>query len=232
MSGPVIKAPVILAIDTTSEFGSLAIRAAGRLLAERLLNSPEGFGHILFAGLEQLLADASVNLSEIDCFAAAAGPGSFTGVRVGLTAAKGLAEVQHKPVAAVSNLRALATFGSMPRRAVLLDARRGEVYAAVYGEDLDLIQDETVEKLPIWLERLPDEPHEFITIAGSPFRAALEGAPYAAMPWKEAPRALAGAVAFCAEKDLATGRTVDALVADANYVRRSDAELLWKDPRS
>ena len=60
----------------------------------------------------------------------------------------------------------------------------------------------------------------------------IAGTPFAAMPWTEAPRSLAAAVALCAEKDLSTGRTVDALVADANYVRRSDAELLWKDPRS
>jgi tRNA threonylcarbamoyladenosine biosynthesis protein TsaB len=227
-----MSGPVILSIDTTSEFGSLAIRAGGRLIAERQLHSPEGFGHILFGELEQLLAQASVTLPEIDCFAAGAGPGSFTGVRVALTAAKGLAEVQHKPVAAVSNLRALAAFGSAPKRVVLLDARRGEVYAAVYGADLELLEAETVEKLPPWLERLPVEPYEFITLAGSPFGAALEGTPFAAMPWTEASRSLAGAVALCAEKDLATGRLVDALIADANYVRRSDAELLWKDPRS
>ncbi len=140
--------------------------------------------------------------------------------------------MQRKPVAAVSNLRALATFGSAPKRVVLLDARRGEVYAAVYGAGLDLLQEETVEKLPAWLDRLPDAPYEFITLAASPFRAALEGTPFAAMPWTEAPRSLAGAVALCAEKDLAAGRTVDALIADANYVRRSDAELLWKDPRA
>ena len=88
MSAPVNPAPTILAIDTTSEFGSLAIRAGGRLIAERPIHSPEGFGHILFGELEQLLANASVTLPAIDCFAAAAGPGSFTGVRVGLTAAK------------------------------------------------------------------------------------------------------------------------------------------------
>ena len=226
-----MSGPVILSIDTTSEFGSLAIRAGGRLVAERQLHSPEGFGHILFGELEQLLALASVTLPGIDCFAAAAGPGSFTGVRVGLTAAKGLAEVQHKPVAAVSNLQALATFGSAPKRVVLLDARRGEVYAAVYGAGLDLLQEETVEKLPAWLDRLSHEPCEFITLAGSPFRAALGRTPFAAMLWTEASRSLAGAVALCAEKDLATGRTMDALIADANYVRRSDAELLWKDPR-
>ena len=224
--------PVILAIDTTAELGSVAIRADRRLIAERQIHSPAGFGHVLFGELEQLLAHAAVALPGIDCFAAAAGPGSFTGVRVGLTAAKGLAEVQHKPVAAVSNLRALASFGSGPRRAVLIDARRGEVYAAVYSGGLDLIQEEVVAPLPKWLGRLPHETYEFITLAGSPFRATLDGTPFATMPWTETSRSLAGAVALCAEEDLAAGRTVDALTADANYVRRSDAELLWKDQRS
>lgn len=226
-----MSGPVILAIDTTSAFGSVAVRAGGRLISERQMHSPGGFGHLLFGELEQLLNQASLSLPEIDCFAAAAGPGSFTGVRVGLTAAKGLAEVQHKPVAAVSNLRALATFGSAAKRVVLLDARRGEVYAAVYAADLNLIADETVAPLAAWLHRLPAEPYEFITLAGSPFREALKETPFAAMRWREVPSSLAPAVALCAEDDLATGRTVDPLVADANYVRRSDAELLWKDPR-
>ncbi len=226
-----MSGPVILAIDTTSEFGSVAIRVGGHLIAERLIHSPDGLGHLLFGELEQLLIHGSVALTEIDCFAAAAGPGSFTGVRVGLTAAKGLAEAQHKPVAVVSNLRALATFGSARWRVVLLDARRGEVYAAVYNADLALVIEETVAPLTTWLEHLPPHDYEFITLAGSPFRAATEGTPFAAMKWIEASQSLAGAVALCAEKDLADGHTVDALVADANYVRRSDAELLWKDPR-
>jgi tRNA threonylcarbamoyladenosine biosynthesis protein TsaB len=226
-----MSGPVILAIDTTSDFGSVAIRAGGRVVAERIIHSPDGFGHLLFGELEQLLMQSSVVLKEIDCFAAAAGPGSFTGVRVGLTAAKGLAEAQHKPVAAVSNLRALAAFGTAHQRVVLLDARRGEVYAAVYNADLDLLVEETVAPLTTWLEHLPVDTYEFIAAAGSPFHSAAEGSPFAAMKWTEASQSLAGAVALCAEKDLATGHTVDALVADANYVRRSDAELLWKDPR-
>lgn len=227
-----MSGPVILAIDTTSESGSLAIRSGGRLVAERLMHSPDGFAHLLFGELEQLLLEGQVSLPEIDCFAAAAGPGSFTGVRVGLTAAKGLAEAQHKPVAAVSNLRALASCGSAAKRVVLLDARRGEVYAAVYDADLELAMEETVAPLNNWLERLAAEPYEFITQAGSPFRTALEATRFAAMQWTDAPQSLAGAVALCAEKDLAAGHTLEALVADANYVRRSDAELLWKDPHS
>jgi hypothetical protein len=59
---------------------------------------------------------------------------------------------------------------------------------------------------------------------------ALAGTRWANLPWVEAPRGLAAAVALCAELDFLAGRTVDPLVADANYVRRSDAEILW-NPR-
>jgi tRNA threonylcarbamoyladenosine biosynthesis protein TsaB len=227
-----MSGPIILAIDTTSEFGSVAIRAGGKLIAERLLHSTEGFGQFLFGEIEQLLKQSSVTLHEIDCFAAAAGPGSFTGVRVGLTAAKGMAEARQRPVAAVSNLRALATFGSAAKRVVMLDARRGDVYVAVYSAGLDLLDEETVARLPAWLEHLSAEEYEFVAPAGSAFRAELAETRFAAMALTEAPQYRASAVATCAEKDLASGRTVSALIADANYVRRSDAEQLWKDPRS
>ena len=163
---------VILAIDTTSEFGSVAIRAGGSCSPSGPCIRPMVSGTSSSANSNSYSFKTSISLPDIDCFAAAAGPGSFTGVRVGLTAAKGLAEVQHKPVAAISNLRALADFGSAPKRVVLLDARRGEVYAAVYGADLHVLFEETVAPLAAWLERLPAEPYEFITVAGSAFRAA------------------------------------------------------------
>ena len=78
----------ILAIDTTSDFGSLALHDAGALIEETPLHAPEGFSQILFGQIEALLNRHDWPLESIDVFAAAAGPGSFTGVRVGLTAAK------------------------------------------------------------------------------------------------------------------------------------------------
>jgi tRNA threonylcarbamoyladenosine biosynthesis protein TsaB len=239
---PTPKAPAILAIDATSEFGGVALRAGGRIVAERRIHAPDGFSQVLFFEIEQLFAQAApFSLSHIDCFAAAAGPGSFTGVRVGLAAAKGLAEAAGRPVAPISNLRGLATFGSLARRIILLDARRGEVYAAVYDQHLNCLSAETVASLQPWLESAAGpfagasadagaSAIEFVTFGGAPFRAALAGTRWADMPWVEAPRGLAAAVALCAELDLLAGRAVDPLIADANYVRRSDAELLWKSP--
>lgn len=213
----------ILALDTTSEFGSLALRVDGQTVAAKSIHSPEGFAHLIFGAIDDLLCGAGFRLKDVDCFAAADGPGSFTGVRVGLSAAKGLAEATGKRAAGVSNLRALASFGNLPLRAVMLDARRGEFYTAVYGADLDLIVPEAVVKLPAWLDSLAGGEYEFI--ADRKLRAALEGTRFRDMPFTEAPFDLAPAIAYCAEKSA----WADPAALDANYVRRSDAELFWKE---
>ncbi|MEO8659846.1 MAG: tRNA (adenosine(37)-N6)-threonylcarbamoyltransferase complex dimerization subunit type 1 TsaB [Bryobacteraceae bacterium] len=219
----------ILAIDTTAEFGSIALGEGGAVVDEVLLHSPEGFGQILFPQVEQLLARRQWRLQDIDCFAGMAGPGSFTGVRIGLTAVKGLAEAAGKPAVGVSNLRALAWFGTAAQRAVVLDARRGEVYGAVYDDRLDLVSDEVVTKFPAWLASLPEGNLEFIFTDPSLFAPALAGTRFADAAITAAPRALAGAAACIAARALALGLATDPVALDANYVRRSDAELLWKD---
>ena len=98
--------------------------------------------------LESLLRRHDWPLGSIDVFAAAAGPGSFTGVRVGLTAAKGLADAMGRGAVAVSNLQALAAFGVSDARGVVMDARRGEIYAAVYDANLQPLAPEIVTTFP------------------------------------------------------------------------------------
>ena len=220
---------MILAIDTTHEFGSIALIGDGELLEETLLHAEHGFGAILYGHLSRLLDRHGCQVRDIDCFAAASGPGSFTGVRIGLACVKGLAEAVAKPVVAVSNLQALAAFGTAPLRATVLDARRGEIYGAVYDGDLNPVEPEIVMKFPQWLDSLPSGSIEFISTDFSPFRAALAGTRFAGAPVIEAPRALAGAIARIAFARFRQGLAVDPAGVDANYVRRSDAELLWKD---
>jgi len=219
----------ILAIDTTSELGSIAVRKNGETVIDRPLHSPDGFAHTIFQAIDRLLRDAGVPLNEIDCFAAASGPGSFTGLRVGLSAVKGLAEATGKRVAGVSNLRAMASFGNGPVRAVILDARRDEVFVAVYDAELRSIETETVSKLAAWLDTLSLPEYEFVVAEGAPFRELLEGTRFTGMPYVEAAASLADAVARCAQIDGELGRWLDPASLDANYVRRSDAELFWKD---
>ena len=221
---------MILALDTTHEFGSIALLADGELLEETLLHAEQGFGQILYGHLSRLLDRHGCRVQDIDCFAAASGPGSFTGVRIGLACVKGLAEAVAKPVVAVSNLQALAAFGIAPLRATVVDARRGEIYGAVYDADLNPVSPEIVMKFPQWLESLPSGSLEFVSTDFSPFRAAVAGTRFADTPVIEAPRALAGAIARIANARFRAGLAVDPAQVDANYVRRSDAELLWKDP--
>lgn len=219
----------ILAIDTTSEWGSLAIRSGGALAAETHVHSVEGFAHVLFPNISALLTQAGLQLDDIDCFAAASGPGAFTGVRVGLAAAKGLAEAQGKSAVGISNLRAAATVGTAPRRGVVLDARRGEVFAAIYGAEGETITPEVVTQLVPWLDSIRDLADEFVLPPEERFRELATGQSFAGKRTIESPRHLAPAIAQCAELSLKDGRKSDPAALDANYVRRSDAELFWQE---
>lgn len=210
----------ILAVDTTADFGSLALVEDGRVLEELPLHTTDGFAHVLWRHLGPLLERHGWRLADVDCYAAAAGPGSFTGVRVGLAAIKGLADVEGKPAVAVSNLRAIASYGRCAVRAALLDARRGEIYGALYDSGGTLLMEEVVTPLPRWLEKLPPEVNEFVTQTPEVFQAALEGRLVT-----PAPRAIAGATGVIA----CAMAWQDAVALDANYVRRSDAELFWKE---
>lgn len=215
---------MILALDTTWEFGSIALVDAGTVVDEVLLHSPDGFGHLLFDQIARILDRRGVRVQDVECFAAASGPGSFTGVRIGLTAVKGLAEMTGKRVAAVSNLQALALYGTGDLRSVVVDARRGEIYGAVYSRDLNLYSPEVVMKFPDWLRTLPATVTEMISNNPAPF------APFAAgMTMVTAPRSLAGAVGQIAWKRMQDRTTSDPADVDANYIRRSDAELLFRN---
>jgi tRNA threonylcarbamoyladenosine biosynthesis protein TsaB len=199
----------LLAVDTTAENGSIALTVGGQLLEEVPLHAPDGFGHILFGEIQCLLSRHALTLADLDGFASASGPGSFTGVRVGLTAVKGLAEATGRKVVAVSNLQALAWFGTHAVRAVVMDARRGEIYGAVYDAALQLVCEEVVTPHTDWIRTLPQGDLETIT----------QGDPQ---------RSLAVAIASIAASKFAAGLAKDPAEIDANYVRRSDAELLWR----
>lgn len=193
---------MILAIDTTHDYGSIALVHNGALLEELALDGEDGFSSLLFTAIEDLLTRHGLALANIDAFAAASGPGTFTGIRIGLTVAKGFGEAMGKPVFGVSNLEALATFapGAIP----FYDARRGDVYT--------MSADGVEQVLPL---------HQLIGTNFVTFEPAL----YPGLPCHQAPRAIAAAIAQLAEARYNAGQRPDAAVLDANYVRRSDAEL-------
>ena len=214
----------VLALDTTSAYGSLAIAEDNEVIEEVTLHSPDGFGHVLFDHIRRLLNRHEWDVNSIRCFAAAAGPGSFTGVRVGLTAAKGLAEAAGGIAVGVSNLQALAAHGTTPLRAVVMDARRGEVYGAVYDSALQVVCPEIVVPFQRWVDSLPSAITEVISPDFSPFRGSFHREAHVIEQ-----RVLAGAIGRIAVARLQAGEEPDAAAVDANYVRHSDAELNWKD---
>ena len=214
---------IVLAIDASTEHGGIALWLDGER-TESVVHSPHGFAHVLFGELEGLLASSGTKLAHVDAFAAASGPGSFTGVRVALSAAKGFAEAYGKPLFAVSNLLAMASLGSAPLRAPLLDARRGEVYAGLYDSALRPIREEAVMPLHEWLEALPSHEVEILCPYPDRFTEQLTGrqiTPVAA--------SVAGAVAELAAQRYRSGERPPSAAVGANYVRRSDAELKWRE---
>ncbi len=134
---------IILAMDTTFQAMSVALLQRERVLAELYLDAGRRHEETLVPAVEQVLSCAGVVMSEVDLFACASGPGSFTGVRVGMGTAKGFARALNKPLAGVSSLEALAMNGVCSGMALcpMMDARRGEVYAALYkGEPEDNLE--------------------------------------------------------------------------------------------
>ncbi len=128
---------LILALDTSTFSGSIALVKDGRLLGE--VTTPDVGTHSkwLMPAMGALLDDARVGLAEVDYIALTNGPGSFTGLRIGVSVVKGLAWALGKPVLAVSSLEALAynIRDSSSLICPVIDARKDEVYAALYRFD-------------------------------------------------------------------------------------------------
>jgi len=125
---------LLLALDTSTEKGSLALAEDDRLLGEFSLPSPGAYLEHLLPGVEELLQAAGRSLKDLGAIAVSQGPGNFTGLRIGLATAKGLAWALGCPLAPVPTLEALAAqFPSQTHpTAVLMDAKREEVYLGVF----------------------------------------------------------------------------------------------------
>ncbi|MFN7914325.1 MAG: tRNA (adenosine(37)-N6)-threonylcarbamoyltransferase complex dimerization subunit type 1 TsaB [Vicinamibacterales bacterium] len=140
----------VLALDTTTRAGSVAVLDGGRVLAEHAGDGARTQAERLPGEILDVLATASLRLSDIDLFAVASGPGSFTGIRIGIACIQGLATVQRRPVAAVTALRALgeAAAAGLPagtRVGAWMDAHRREVFTALY----DVVEPATPERAAV-----------------------------------------------------------------------------------
>lgn len=235
---------LILALDTSSPSGSLALLRETTILAHQVSSPDEQYSASLLRDTKELLDRAAISFEQIDLFAVDAGPGSFSGLRVGLTTVKGWAEVWRRPVAAVSGLEAMATQVSglaAPSSlvAAVMDARRGQIYGGMFrsrGDDsreLDRIGDDVVATAGEFLQLL--RPHlggdsAFVIACSLPevIRPALERQNLGCCRIQVVSNVLAPFIGRLGYAKAVRGDVVDALHLDANYIRRSDAEMNWK----
>jgi tRNA threonylcarbamoyladenosine biosynthesis protein TsaB len=235
---------LILSLDTCDARGSVALLDAQSVLATAVHDSAEDYSVWLLPAVDRVLATAGCKLPQVDLYAAAAGPGSFTGIRIALTTVKAWSEVYRKPIAPVSRLEALALQAKggdpavSPKFVVAsCDAQRGQLYAALYqrtGETLERLGDEAVvspaELIASAAAAAGDHPVAWVTLDTAPMAADPAWQARAARGGilEQVPSLLAPAIAQIALQLAAQNRLTDALQLDANYIRRPDAEVKWK----
>lgn len=233
---------LILALDTSSACGSVALLRGRTIVSKRVISGGEPYSGSLLREAKQLLDDARISFEQIELFAVDAGPGSFTGLRVGLTTVKGWAEVWGRPIAPVSGLAAMATQVSGVAASSLIgavmDARRGQIFGGAFrsGKDgsgvLDSIGDEVVTSAEEFLESLRPQMGSagelvIACIQAEIIRPAVEGRNFPCRI-EVVSDVLAPFVGLLGYAKAGRGELVDALHLDANYIRRSDAEMNWK----
>ena len=224
----------VLALDTTTRAGSAAVVEDDRIVVQR--GGDPAFTHAerLPAEILRVLQDVGLGLPAVDVFAVAAGPGSFTGLRVGIATIQGFAFVQHRRVVAVSALEALAHAGSggLPvgaRVGAWMDAHRREVFSALYqvadapvctGARLVEVDPPAVGDPASMIERWSGGPPIDLFIGDG------------AVLYKEmissrvvAPPLLAGTIGLIAVDRAEAGETMDPAGVHPLYVRRPDAEI-------
>jgi tRNA threonylcarbamoyladenosine biosynthesis protein TsaB len=129
-----VEGPLILSVETATLAGSVALSRGEQILAAFAGDSGASHSNTLLNDIDKLLRESEVDLSEIDLFAIATGPGSFTGLRIGIATVKGLAATLDRPCAGIPTLHAVALAADEFSRSVaLLPAGRGEVFAQLFS---------------------------------------------------------------------------------------------------
>lgn len=217
---------LLLVIDTSGRNGSVALAGAagdGTIsLIESVPLSGGTFSAQLVPQVAALLSKHGFGKRDLAAFVVISGPGSFTGLRVGLAAVKALSEILHKPIVPVSLLEAVAISGPAGKVLAVLDAGRGEVYVGEYevaGEEARSLREIMVPR------------EKFLAMTGNSAVVACEEtlitlAREAGIEAMAIPRPDATGIARLGWKKLQSGRCTAPEQLDANYIRRSDAEIL------
>jgi tRNA threonylcarbamoyladenosine biosynthesis protein TsaB len=205
--------------------GTAALQSAGVSVIEVVPLAGGTFSAQLVPQIVALLAHHGFSKNDIGAFVVASGPGSFTGLRVGLAAIKALAEILGKPIAAVSLLEVIAlSGGAQGKVAAVLDAGRGEVYIGEYevaGHSAKVLSERLLRKEEAWGR-----------VEGSPVitsdRVLAEAARAAGLTVSVIEPVDAGVLADAGWRKIRSGDTVSPELLEANYIRRSDAEIFAK----
>jgi tRNA threonylcarbamoyladenosine biosynthesis protein TsaB len=225
---------LVLGIETATTTGSVALLSEEGVIAQYSLNIEVKHSERLMATIDRVLSDARLTLADVGGIAVSIGPGSFTGLRVGLATVKGLAFATGKPVAAVPTLRALAW--NLPYAAhpvcPLFDAKKKEVYAALYrveGTKLVQMTEERVVPLVKLLESL-DGTTVFTGDGARQFRAEIAGVLGERALF--APRA-ATLPSAASVAEIGLGMIREGAASDPDglvpmYLRRPEAEVAWE----
>lgn len=227
-------------VDTADLRGCVALCHNGAPMAIEAHPAEQDYSTWLLPAIRRLLDSCGVSLSELDGYAVCSGPGSFTGLRVGLTTVKAWAEIYPKPIVAVSRLAGLAQSKTSARYAyaefvaAYIDAHRNQVYAALYRDTGEVLNGESVIALEAVLEmvraacgstavlwKTPD-PELLCFEKDWPTRQAQGDRVEPIEP------PFASQLAALAHTKFLRREFTDSLALDANYVRRSDAEIFWK----
>ena len=223
---------LILAFETTAKAGSVALLENGKLLAESYQNTGLTHSQTLMVMAEDLLKQCGKTVSDITAVAVAEGPGSFTGVRIGVAAAKGFAWGAQLPCYGVSTLEVMAeTLGAYAGHVcAYMDARRNQVYNALFRAEegsLKRISDDraiALAELKEELERIDGPIFLVGDGAALTYKTLKDAVPGLILPPEHRMHQRASGVAIVAAKKIAAGETGDANGLTPNYLRLSQAE--------
>ena len=223
---------LILAFETSAKAGSVALLQDGKLLGESYQNTGLTHSQTLLAMAEDMLGSCGLTPQQVQAVAVAAGPGSFTGVRIGVAAAKGFAWGLEIPCCGVSTLEAMAENLGIYDGFVLpvMDARRNQVYNALFSAEAGTLT-RIREDRAISLEELAEDLRQldqpiFLVGDGSvlTYQTLKDRIPNLVLPPEHRMHQRAAGVAVVAQKMLAQGESCDAAALQPNYLRLSQAE--------
>ena len=223
---------LILAFETTAKAGSVALLEDGKLLAESYQNTGLTHSQTLMVMAEDMLKQAGKTVADVTALAVAEGPGSFTGVRIGVAAAKGFAWGGEIPCYGVSTLEAMAvTLGAYEGHiCACMDARRNQVYNALFLADegrLERMSEDraiALAELKTELEHIDGNIYLVGDGAALTYRTLAPEIPNLVLPPEHRMHQRASGVAIVAAKKIAAGESGDANALTPNYLRLSQAE--------